>query len=338
MHKKLYNQAKIGFIISPVTPLSIKAGDTGADPSRPDMEFVRTHHIELGETVFIPGSSLKGVFRSYSEKLLRTVHLDCCNPVADNPSYPADEMGSCSNYFNKAKENIKGLASNGPKIYKLNDRNQKMGGYSCYACQLYGSTAVSSHIRFTDAYPINPENPGEKMSFEQLVEQKKINLEKRDGVAIDRILGSVAVGPFDLEVLSVGTFCGELFLKNFQWWQLALLGLTFRDIDDGFVQLGFSKSRGLGRVNILPTQMEIVYFSEIKNGSTLPGIGKQAEAERDDYGFRRDDEIVLQQPQKPVTDWLRSTYSFSQSERGGQVDMVFKAAVDGPWKSLVMEA
>ena len=69
MHKCLFNEAIIKLTIEPVGPILIKAGDSGSDPTKPDMSFVRT--MRNGEsTVYLPGSSLKGFLRSHCEKLL----------------------------------------------------------------------------------------------------------------------------------------------------------------------------------------------------------------------------------------------------------------------------
>lgn len=79
MLKKLLNQAILGVTLEAQGPLLIKSGtEGGADPSVPDMQFARSD----GQ-VYIPGSSLKGVFRSYAEKIARTVNVKCCNPFDD---------------------------------------------------------------------------------------------------------------------------------------------------------------------------------------------------------------------------------------------------------------
>ena len=86
MHARFYNEARLDLTLRPVTPLLIKAGGaTGLDPSRPDMEFVRTRRAsENGpwqEMVYIPGSSLRGVLRSHGERLVRSINPDqACNP------------------------------------------------------------------------------------------------------------------------------------------------------------------------------------------------------------------------------------------------------------------
>ena len=54
MHKRIVNQAIVKLAISPVGPLLIKASDQGADPTKPDMEFVETYHAGK-PSVYLPG-------------------------------------------------------------------------------------------------------------------------------------------------------------------------------------------------------------------------------------------------------------------------------------------
>ena len=83
MHKRLLNEAILEVAIQPQGPILIKAGDKGADPTLPDMEFVRTN----GQP-YLPGSSLKGVIRSHCERLARTVGGEAmaCDPLHDRLS------------------------------------------------------------------------------------------------------------------------------------------------------------------------------------------------------------------------------------------------------------
>ena len=95
---------------------------------------------------------------------------------------------------------------------------------------------MSSHFRIEDAYPEEP------ISVAQT--------EERNGVAIDRVFGSVAVGPFNYQVVTRGDFRTVIHLKNFTTSQLGLLALAIRDFDQQAVGLGFAKSRGMGNVSI----------------------------------------------------------------------------------------
>lgn len=128
MHKERHNTLELGIRLTPRTPILIKSGGISPNPSLPDMQFVRTS-VKGVDTIYIPGSSLKGGFRSYVEKILRTK-----KPL----------VGACD-IFDKektcAKETEKELPSN--EIY----RN------SCLACKIFGSTKLKSRISFVDAYP-----------------------------------------------------------------------------------------------------------------------------------------------------------------------------------------
>ena len=214
MHKKLVNELRLDYHIRPEGPLLIKSGqEAGADPTLLDMNFVRTDHARLGPTVYLPGSGLKGTVRSYCEKIGRTVGLPVCNPL--------DRRESCGGRLER-----RARTAGGAEIYHD----------LCPICRLFGHTVMASHIHFSDAYPTE-------------ATVKKMNLtEERDGVAIDRVSGAVAVGPFQLEVVTRGEFASSLLIRNFELWQVGLLAVALRDIAAGRVPLGFAKSRGLGRV------------------------------------------------------------------------------------------
>ena len=75
---------------------------------------------------------------------------------------------------------------------------------------MFGNTLLASRIRIEDAYPID---------------LQKVRIEERNGVAIDRVFGSVAVGPFNYQVCTAGEFQTKIHLKNFTLNQLALIEL-----------------------------------------------------------------------------------------------------------------
>jgi len=222
MHGRLYNELSLEIAIMPQTPLLIKSGQKASiDPALPDMQFVRTRRRlpngEVSEVVYIPGSSLRGVIRAHAERLLRTL----------------DEKHAC--YVVEAKKFC--LRQKGLK----EDKESANHPYkeSCYACKLFGNTEIASRVQMSDLYPA--EDPLRESRF---------------GVAIDRITGAVAVGPFDLEVVTDARFEGRIVLRNFTAGQLGLLGAALLDIADGLVALGHAKSRGLGRVCIEFTRAE----------------------------------------------------------------------------------
>ncbi len=234
MFKRLFNELTLAFGLSPhEAPLLIKSGrESGADPTLLDMNFVRTAHPRTGEmTVFLPGSSLKGTLRSYCEKIARTVR------EGENPRW-------CCNPF---KDDFCGK--------QFDDRDWTSSvryARSCVVCRTFGHTHMGSHVALTDAYPLD-----------------EPRLEQRDGVAIDRISGAVAAGPFNLEVVTQGTFQVTLALRNFQLWQVGLLAVALRDLSQGRVPIGFGKSKGFGRVTLAHRRLEVAYpgrFSLQANG------------------------------------------------------------------------
>jgi len=88
MSKKLMNEAFCTLRITTTGPLLIKSGH--ASISGPDMTPVLTFRNGKQE-VFLPGSSLKGVFRSHLEKIVCSLkpHV-VCYPFEGNEDKQAD--------------------------------------------------------------------------------------------------------------------------------------------------------------------------------------------------------------------------------------------------------
>ncbi len=81
MHKRFVNHCTIDLTIIPDGPILIKSGREGADPTKPQMEFVETFHNGR-PTIYLPGSSLKGAIRAHAERIVRTVG----HPEYEKPS------------------------------------------------------------------------------------------------------------------------------------------------------------------------------------------------------------------------------------------------------------
>jgi CRISPR-associated RAMP protein (TIGR02581 family) len=227
MHKRYLNHCTIEFTLKPESPLLIKSGKEGADPTKPDMEFVETYY-QGKRTIYLPGSSLKGAIRAHSERIVRTIG-DETPPENDKQIWANDPINDDYEYLEKVKKDSKA-------VYKK----------SSFTDQMFGNTYVASRVRVEDAYP---------------VEGSPIHIEERNGVAIDRVFGSVAVGPFNYQVCTTGDFKAKIHLKNFTLAQLGLIGLVLRDLDEGWFNLGFAKSRGLGGVSVQLDQALVKYPS-----------------------------------------------------------------------------
>ena len=303
MHKRMVNQAIIELTISPVGPLLIKASDQGADPTKPDMEFVETYH-EGDRSVYLPGSSLKGAIRAHCERIVRTLggNVTACDPLERN--------SPCRNL----------AEGNGAALYKN----------TCTVCQIFGSTDISAHARIADAYPINP---------------KEIRREERNGVAIDRVFGSVAVGPFNFEVITAGAFKTAIRVKNFTTAQLALIALAIRDFDEQRVGIGFAKSRGLGQVNMKVNRVAIHYPTAVVEDNQVRPIGNQTDPFSDNavigagqlvndaeaYGFPNPDSVNVNVQAQSDDYGFGATLSFEESD---DITALWRECV-GSWRSMV---
>jgi len=270
MHKRFVNQCTIDLTLVPCGPILIKSGREGADPTKPDMEFVETYHAG-GHSIYLPGSSLKGAIRAHAERIVRTVggerRPNNANSVwASNP-LNLDEL--------KYLDNL----SDSRDIYRL----------SSFTDQMFGNTSIASRVRIEDAYPLD---------------SKQLKIEERNGVAIDRVFGSVAVGPFNYQVCTSGEFYTKIHLKNFSLAQIGLIGLVLRDLDEGWFGLGFAKSRGLGMVEVQLNSAVVQYPGCILDNQQICSLGRQQqwsdtsllgagvfldEEERKRYGFPADD-------------------------------------------------
>ncbi|MBW4687563.1 MAG: CRISPR-associated protein [Komarekiella atlantica HA4396-MV6] len=247
MHKRFVNHCTIYLTLITDGPILIKSGKEGADPTKPDMEFVETYHAG-GRSIYLPGSSLKGAIRAHAERIVRTVGKDGRDPNNSNLLWANDPLNDKYDYL-KDKDG-KNLPA--PDIYKL----------SSFTDQMFGNTSIASRIRIEDAYPDK---------------SQPLKIEERNGVAIDRVFGSVAVGPFNYQVCTAGEFKTKIHLKNFTLAQLGLIGLVLRDLDDGWFGLGFAKSRGLGTVQVKLNQAVVQYPGCIlsKDKREIHALGSQ---------------------------------------------------------------
>ncbi|MHC5860019.1 RAMP superfamily CRISPR-associated protein [Nostoc sp.] len=222
MHKRFVNHCTLDLTIIPDGPILIKSGREGADPTKPQMEFVETYHAG-GRTIYLPGSSLKGAIRAHAERIVRTIGDDR-KPEDPNRIWASNPLLTNDyDYLNDPDDTKKKLPA--PAIYKE----------SSFTDQIFGNIAIASRLRIEDAYPDT---------------SVPVKIEERNGVAIDRVFGSVAHGPFDYQVCTNGAFQTKIHLKNFSLAQLGLIALVLRDLDAGLFGIGFAKSRGLGIVRL----------------------------------------------------------------------------------------
>ncbi|ACY18068.1 type III CRISPR-associated RAMP protein Csx7 [Haliangium ochraceum] len=203
------------------TRTALRVGSSaGGDFDTADLPIMR----DADGRPFLPGASLKGVVRSTVEALLRG---------ASGPARREADLWACDPFAMErdAKQHACGYHEPGRRKHHNTEQH-------CAACRLFGSHLVASHARFCDALLVSSE--------------RRIPIETRDGVAIDRDLGTVHGGKkYDFEVVSPGaSFAIEVFVDNPTDWLLGLLVMGFDQLSEGFSALGGFTSRGLGRVEL----------------------------------------------------------------------------------------
>jgi CRISPR/Cas system CSM-associated protein Csm3 (group 7 of RAMP superfamily) len=302
MFSRQLNQIRCDLSLTPRAPLLIRNGRKGADPTRPELECVRTEWGG-GKSVYIPGSSLKGVMRSHAERLLLSEDVEI------TATFEPGRGG-----FNQKTKGEEAYAGTSP-----------LG-------RTFGNLYLKGHLAVSDHLPGGHEEAGSPACEEQIRQANAV--EQRNGVAIDRLLGSAAgKALFDQELVVAGRFDGSIVLRNVQLYQLALLLLVLRDLDEGYVQLGSGTTRGNGWVRAEVRQIVIETRRGKSAPGTLQGVGTLHE-DAETYQLFDGDEVALPPglESKPRLVWDQLVV------KNGAVDTLAEALVAGPWSTFLSKA
>lgn len=291
MLKKIFNQISLDIDIDTVDPIIIKSGK--ASLSGPDDNPVKTWRSgkEIDEP-FIPGSSLKGVFRSHLEKVIRTFNEELvCLPYLAVKDANKDNLKGyhifCGNKFQERMKDKEwsGDAPSTELVYRE----------SCPICKLFGSTFFKGRIEIPDAYL--------KAGTEAI-------LEERDGVAIDRFTGGAASGAlFQVEVVSKAQFQTRINVHNFECWQIGMLAILMNDLEDELIQIGSGTSRGFGRIRGTVNNTIVNIFRSLPNDSQIWGLG--CCLGDGTYGTAADDSLALNQSPTEKIEGIWKKYEFA---------------------------
>lgn len=216
-HDILYRLILIQGEISNLEPLRIGAGKVQDPAALSDLKVMTIFRNGRHEP-YIPGSSLKGVFRSTAEKIARTYGLRVCN---------ISPRTICGSIYKKDLE----------KAIKNNDRAGllKIVNDFCIVCKLFGSAGYKSHIDFGDGFVIGP-----------------YIISSKTGIAINRRTGAVARRAlYTVEYVEPGAkFSLTISATNIPNYAIGLLAYIIDYINMGLVKIGGFKTRGFGTVKI----------------------------------------------------------------------------------------
>lgn len=295
MLKRLVNEAYFAITITTTGPLLIKSGR--ATILGPDMTPVLT--IRNGEEqVYIPGSSLKGTFRSHVEKVIRTLRPD--EIVVADTFKPEDEPDQACGHWFKQRERERDQPLDTTTIYRDSDP----------VARLFGSTSFIGRVSIGDAYLCHPETGEYLVNGNQA---QRLPTEQRDGVGIDRMTGGAYPrAKFELEAVAAGTvFRSEVLLRNFECWQLGALLLVAQDMEDELVRLGSGKSRGLGAVRTTVDCIRVYHLgkTEQRQANQIWGLGRFL-GSNTSYGTWADDVLKLDQAPAVIRQNIRQVQTF----------------------------
>ncbi len=232
MFNKFRSRLNLSGEVETLTAIRIGAGRSTAVVGS-DLPVVR----DTAGFPYIPGSSFKGVLRSYVESVLRSFTNDkhiVCNPVDDDK-----QCINRSNMQDLRKKREAGL-KNPQERHNWTDQefSKKILKDTCWVCQLFGSLWYASKLQIRDLH-VQPD-----IWFDQY--------QQRDGVAIDRDTETASEGKlYDYEVVPAGVlFDFKAIVDNAEDWQLGMLYIGLSAFEKGELTIGGGSSRGLGVIEL----------------------------------------------------------------------------------------
>lgn len=210
--ERFENKWTITGVISLDTPLRIGIGGRGAEYSIASSPVLMRYDARLCRYLpFIPGSSLKGVIRTLSERITRTLGYDVCNAVLEN-------------------------------------KNGKISCGRCKICKIFGGgtdNGQGAKIRVRDAvlsseykimYKFTEERPHYADQYNRERDKYVINANK-NGYRTEDEISQVS---FDLRIE----------LDNASEWDVGLIRLALDEFKHKRAHIGGGASRGNGFVSV----------------------------------------------------------------------------------------
>lgn len=303
MFKTTYNMMKLKVKITPQTPLLVASGKT-FDVTRPDLQFTRIA-TNQGETIYIPGSSIKGVLRGGLEAVLGESEIWKTRICCTSEKLCHDLYRSKKDYRNKLP-------------YK----------HHCPVCRMFGSGDLASRLEISDVFPFDFDDPDEKKK--EKIDALQAMVTSRSGIKIDRKKGITSPGAlFQYEILGGGDLFGEFTLTNYELYQPGLLFMLFDLSNEGFLRYGHSKSRGLGVLKFEIQSIKILQMGKLK-GKNLKGVGILPTPGETDTGYDfylgKNDKVDKEYPCEE--NMLYSIFHFIKKETVREAAGLFKEKID----------
>ena len=246
-----------GYLVAD-SPLRIGVGNEAPLGSAAHLAVLR---IKLnGKLVpYIPGSSLKGVFRSTAILLANQKGLTVCSGLSEQTCMDQEYHESCR--VKKLLEKIQEEMENGNVSGAIGLFHER----ACLLCKVFGAPSFRGHAEFCDSYPVNENG-----------DVQDVPVGVRAGIAINRRTGAVRQY-YRVEYVEPGArFKFSIRTTNLPNYALGLLAKVVRMLNDGWVRIGGFKTRGFGEVRV---ETEGLRFTA--SGPTVQGTKMFAVDEED---------------------------------------------------------
>ena len=219
---------------------------------------------------FVPGASLKGAFRARLDALVRTVQPDQALDLLELEDKQRMVISKLKERNDLAKDD-RALSK---EIWQKSTLIDLTFGAQWVAGRVFFKDALVDRLLWFDQYEI------------------------RNGVAINRDTETVnGANLYDYEVVPAGVrFTFELVLENAAPWQLGMILLALRPWQNGDVQIGGFRSRGLGHVKLTDASAQYTDLSSVDGVLSLLGYG--------DTTTTRD--LPLDAPDSTMHTWFRA--------------------------------
>ena len=207
--------------------------------------------VKIGGSPVIPGSTLKGVLRSFLESYLSQNGLEICVPFAAIPR----EIKR-----NKIGEYVK----------KIGRKSPCEGEKACPVCEIFGSAGISARTSFLDAKPIND-----------------VKILDRKHVALQRDTKTASKGAL-LEIQTVepgARFSGIIRIINPEKWHVGALLIAIENLEK--LGMGSKKSAGYGEIE---TEIKNIVIQKMENGKWQEMQVNEEEYKNSFFEFLRDNQ------------------------------------------------
>jgi len=228
--------------IQALFPSSIPISRNSLDEIEAAVKHDNRLDMANGLRFYLPGSSIRGAWRSYLERWLRGLAPEdprVCDPFQDKASEP---FYSCSHYLGQRKTPVPVYAN------------------SCPVCRLFGNTGQGSRIAISDAE--------RKANSGRLVSREHININRHNQQV------KTPPGPFKFFALQDAEFVLDVKVRNFELMQVGLIAEATKALCEKRIWLGSGKNKGYGAMELTGFGAKLTHFGTGNPGRELRGIGE----------------------------------------------------------------